>query len=189
MSGIFRSRIRVEKICKHCRTKFTVANYRKDIATYCSRKCMALDSRLQLISDCAECGNTFTHIASRANKAKYCSPTCYHKAMSRKGTMEYSCHHCGVKFLSAPSRKRKYCSKTCVNKASKENFNPVFTTVRKAMARRNLLVKCEKCGFDAQPKILGVHHKDGNRKNNAMENLAVLCPNCHSLEHLQHIPH
>ena len=106
MSGILRSRVRVDKVCKHCQIVFSVANYRKDTAIYCSRKCMALDSRLQLISDCVECGT-----------------------------------------------------------------------------------KCEKCGFDAYPQILGVHHKDHNKNNNSIDNLAVLCPNCHSMEHMKHVAH
>lgn len=44
--------------------------------------------------------------------------------------------------------------------------------------------KCENCGnsewFD-QPIKLEVHHIDGNRTNNNLENLQLLCPNCHSL--------
>lgn len=28
---------------------------------------------------------------------------------------------------------------------------------------------------------LEVHHKDGNKRNNKLENLEILCPNCHSL--------
>jgi len=189
MSGIIRSRVRVNKTCKYCQSIFTVANYRKDSATYCNRKCMALDSRLQLISTCNECNTQFEHLASRANIAKYCSPICYHKAMSRKGTKEYSCFHCQVKFLSSPSKNRKYCSKTCVNKSAKENFKPKYSTVRKAMLSRNMLKKCANCGFDTYPKILGVHHKDRNRDNNSLENLIVLCPNCHSIEHMKHVCH
>lgn len=189
MSGTTRSRVRYEKTCKHCSTIFTVPEYRKDTAIYCSRKCLALDARVQLTSECAECGSQFTHIASRANKAKYCSPTCYHKAMSKKGTVEYECAHCHKKFLSSPSHKRKYCSKACVNKSTKETFKPKFTTVRKAMLTRGLLNQCERCGFDQFPQILGVHHKDRNRDNNDMSNLEVLCPNCHSIEHMKHTPH
>jgi predicted HNH restriction endonuclease len=30
-----------------------------------------------------------------------------------------------------------------------------------------------------------IHHKDRDRDNNAMENLAVLCPNCHAIEHMK----
>lgn len=43
--------------------------------------------------------------------------------------------------------------------------------------------KCEKCGIeDWQGELLTFHleHKDGNRKNNQLNNLEILCPNCHS---------
>lgn len=189
MSGMKRSRDRVIKKCKHCNTEFSVANYRKETAIFCNRSCMALNSRQQITANCAECGVEFNHISSRANKAKYCNPDCYHKAMSKKGKTQYSCVHCGIGFLGALSQKRKFCSKSCVNKAFKEIWKPDFSTVRKSMLLRGMLLKCVRCGFDAEPKILGVHHKDRNRKNNTLENLEVLCPNCHSLEHAKHTPH
>ena len=31
-----------------------------------------------------------------------------------------------------------------------------------------------------QPINLEIHHKDGDRTNNSLENLQLLCPNCHS---------
>ena len=43
--------------------------------------------------------------------------------------------------------------------------------------------KCENFGLEewlGQPINLEVHHIDGNRKNNELNNLQLLCPNCHS---------
>jgi hypothetical protein len=43
--------------------------------------------------------------------------------------------------------------------------------------------KCEKCFISVWydlPIMLEVHHIDGNRFNNSIENLQLLCPNCHS---------
>ena len=43
--------------------------------------------------------------------------------------------------------------------------------------------KCEKCGLELwlDSKIpLEVHHLDGNHLNNELENLQLLCPNCHA---------
>lgn len=43
--------------------------------------------------------------------------------------------------------------------------------------------KCENCGLEewlGQPINLEVHHIDSNRSNNSLENLQLLCPNCHS---------
>ena len=42
---------------------------------------------------------------------------------------------------------------------------------------------CEKCGLTQWldlPINLEVHHRDGDRTNNSLENLMLLCPNCHS---------
>ncbi|MFP5109624.1 HNH endonuclease signature motif containing protein [Neobacillus sp. C211] len=38
---------------------------------------------------------------------------------------------------------------------------------------------CEKCGNAFDPKMLEVHHRDKNRKNNEPDNLEVLCKTCH----------
>lgn len=39
--------------------------------------------------------------------------------------------------------------------------------------------KCVRCGIHARGSEIGVHHFDGNRENNEMWNLMVLCRRCH----------
>lgn len=60
----------------------------------------------------------------------------------------------------------------------------------KPFIRRYLLeknnYKCEKCGQGEKNLYSGlipleIHHIDGNYKHNTLDNLQVLCPNCHSL--------
>ena len=45
---------------------------------------------------------------------------------------------------------------------------------------------CEECGWAKRSKSgrlpLELHHIDGNSHNNRLENLQILCPNCHSLQ-------
>jgi hypothetical protein len=43
--------------------------------------------------------------------------------------------------------------------------------------------KCESCGiteWNGQPAPIELDHIDGNRYNNTLQNLRVLCPNCHA---------
>lgn len=43
--------------------------------------------------------------------------------------------------------------------------------------------KCERCGlseWNGLPIPLELHHKDGNRINHKLENLEILCLNCHA---------
>ena len=43
--------------------------------------------------------------------------------------------------------------------------------------------KCEICGLTewmGKHIVFQIHHKDGNNQNNSLDNLMILCPNCHS---------
>jgi len=59
----------------------------------------------------------------------------------------------------------------------------------RSLKRRYLLqkasYKCTRCCFDERrpcgSTILEIDHIDGNHQNNVIENLQVLCPNCHAL--------
>lgn len=46
---------------------------------------------------------------------------------------------------------------------------------------------CVVCGFGVQ-SVLEVAHLNQNRKDNAIENLAVMCPNCHKMHDIGLIP-
>jgi len=46
----------------------------------------------------------------------------------------------------------------------------------------DLGTKCSSCGTTENVEI---HHKDGNRKNNAIENLVLLCHRCHMQKHFK----
>jgi hypothetical protein len=44
-------------------------------------------------------------------------------------------------------------------------------------------IGCTNCGFNKWPQILQFHHIDRDRKNDSLENLTILCPNCHRAIH------
>lgn len=177
--------------CKECGTSVLIPDYRKSTFKFCSRSCgfhwKAKHDRV--LKTCLICEKPFTVIRVRAKIAKYCSPKCYHKAMKGRGSVTIACRHCNTKFQASPSTNRIYCSRSCINKENQKVWKPKYTTVRKTMRSRGLLIQCTRCGYSEVPQILGVHHKDRNKHNNALRNLEVLCPNCHSLEHLKHTTH
>lgn len=179
------------KQCLNCKKEQYIPKYRLATNKFCSRLCAyQWKSKNETVElSCQICSKKFSVVSNREKTAKYCSNSCRYKAMQGKGLTEYKCHHCEKTFFDSASTNRKYCSKVCVNKKLKQEFKPTFATVRKMMIARNLINKCERCGFDKYKQILGVHHKDRNRNNNDFSNLEVLCPNCHSIEHMKHTPH
>lgn len=66
-----------------------------------------------------------------------------------------------------------------------ENSEDIQTNkVRKKILEEGLKPhRCECCGLEewmGQPIPLELHHKDGNRHHNELENYELLCPNCHA---------
>lgn len=62
-----------------------------------------------------------------------------------------------------------------------------FSGSKKESIKKNLISlrehKCECCGLEqwqGKPIPLELHHIDGDRYNNELDNLQLLCPNCHS---------
>ena len=66
--------------CKFCNKEFSVYNYRKDIAEFCSRKCHYDYKNIKYI--CKECKKTFYIVRNRKN-VKFCSRKC--KDKNQKG--------------------------------------------------------------------------------------------------------
>ena len=174
--------------CLQCGKLIYVKPHAIGRTKFCSQKCKGLFERTEITANCAICGNLFKHIVSRAKSAKYCSRICYYKSMKNKGTIEIECQQCNSKFLTSPSKakKRKFCSQECSQNNKLKEWNENVYHVRKYMKIRGMIKKCNRCGYDKEEKILGIHHKDRNTKNNTLKNLEVLCPNCHSIEHMKH---
>lgn len=68
-----------------------------------------------------------------------------------------------------------------------ENNKPIASFKLKEKLIRDGLkeCKCEICGISTWQEVklpLELHHKNGNHMDNTLENLQILCPNCHSIQ-------
>ena len=59
-----------------------------------------------------------------------------------------------------------------------------MTKFKSRLIKANLIeYKCSCCGiteWNGKPLTLQLHHINGNNRDNRLENLTFLCPNCHS---------
>jgi 5-methylcytosine-specific restriction endonuclease McrA len=78
--------------------------------------------------------------------------------------------------------------KTVQEKNLARSWSRPYEEMSHESLRRRLLVErnytCEECGvgntYNGKPLSLELDHIDGNNTNKKIENLRILCPNCHS---------
>ena len=148
--------------------------------------------------NCKICGNSFyakpRHI--KLGWGKYCSDKCKFVGQ-RKGTI-VNCSNCRKKLYRTPNDFSKsksglfFCNHSChaswTNKTlriGRNHPNWIYGVYayRKLLLKSVKKLKCEICNFSDE-RILVVHHKDGNRNNNEISNLTLLCRNCHYIKHM-----
>lgn len=122
-------------------------------------------------------------IQNNGGKA-FCGPQCF-GIFCRK---EKSCIVCGTPILAG--KNRQSCSRACANKyraGIKYKIGSPRDKVKDPRALKLRLLDqrgptCGRCGY-SKVEILQVHHRDRNRNHNELENLELICPNCHYEEH------
>ncbi len=115
----------------------------------------------------------------------FCNQVCYGISQRK----EVSCSTCGKLILAGLNKKT--CSRGCANKhraGIKYKIGSPRDKVKSQQALKIRLLehrggKCERCDY-SKYQILEVHHENRDRKDNGLENLALICPNCHAEEHL-----
>ena len=152
---------------------------------------------------CKQCQKPLSYMdAVRKNKKIFCSCSCaatYNNLRKeRKYGLSKQCLYCG-KGIDRTNRHHraynKYCNHICSHNHRiqrtldawlKDNSQPIFKKALKRYLLDKVDNKCEQCSWSKKNPTTGnsaleLHHKDGNPKNNCVNNLEILCPNCHSL--------
>lgn len=114
----------------------------------------------------------------------YCNLSCYGIACRK----EKPCIICGKMILARFNKKT--CSRVCANKnrvGIKYHGKGLKDKVKAYKSLKIRLLKlrgnnCQRCGYNKY-EILHVHHKNRDRSNNDLNNLELICPNCHAEEH------
>lgn len=110
--------------------------------------------------------------------------------------MTVPCAHCGQKIYRPKGQARKsitnllFCNRSCrasyFNRERAGDKHPNWqggrNTYRRILTRSGAAPVCRRCGL-TDARVLAVHHLDGDRGNNTVENLVWLCHNCHYLIH------
>jgi hypothetical protein len=155
-------RTALKAICLYCKNEFL---RRKDAPDgkwkYCSHKCSSTASRKRVKLVCTTCSKEFEKKVSGLVGSKsglyFCCRKCKDFAQSFRGN----------------------CTEIRPNHYREGDGSGYYREWMKDEISKG----CEVCSEKMYFKI-AVHHKDGDRSNNSLENLAVLCFNCHATRHL-----
>ena len=129
---------------------------------------------------CRSCANSRTFTAEAKEKKRNKTIAFWskfdeagRKEFQQEKMLKYD-HVAQQKKVQEANRKREW---------SKPYEEMSHTSVRKRLLHERNYT-CEECGigneYNGKPLSLELDHKDGNSKNNNIENLRILCPNCHS---------
>lgn len=136
---------------------------------------------------CSICGKSIYRRPCELEKTGgrgYCSSACY--GISCRN--EKPCVVCGAMILA--HFHKKTCGRSCANKRRAGIRYKMGSPHDKVKSQHSLKLRllkergpqCERCGYN-KFEILQTHHKDRNTNNNDLNNLELICPNCHFEEH------
>lgn len=130
----------------------------------------------------------------KITKPRYICPEC--KRVNRNRTRRVNCDFCGKEFIlkrySFENNEFHFCCRKCKDFAQRLSSGEKFNSMRPYHYGNEKFIKyrkyafdvyphkCAICGWNEDENILQVHHIDFNRGNNNIDNLIILCPNCHA---------
>ena len=143
----------------------------------------------RITNKCENCGDEYERLITQTGK--FCSQSCSATFNNKLRTSTKTCLICDN---ILKDKRSVFCSTTC---QQKNNKNIIFEKIEKGdMSLNNRQYKkyliethgdkCMDCGWCEKNIVtnkvpIELEHIDGNSENNSLDNLKLLCPNCHSL--------
>lgn len=162
--------------CRQCESGFDVRP--SSLKTYCSTVCSRLASRNRRTVECAVCGTAFEETVSRLadGRGVYCSVGCRREGVKTRPSL--ICQRCGRSFTVDPVRlgSAKFCSHECYRPngreghTNKQGYKKVWDGDRLVLEHRLVMGNHLNRSLCAHEQV---HHKNGDRSDNRLENLEV----------------
>lgn len=178
--------------CRYCGKEFTYKfdsyNSRK---FFCSKACAVAGTVIKKRLKCVDCGVEFDFIG-RTTKLR-CDACA--KARKSKQVMESRARYNPSVQIGVGSGGAQAALYTGIpkevrdkkNKRRRELYVKNKELNGKEWNYRKLVItgedKCEICGYSDRQDALIVHHLNMDRSDNSVENLAIICANCHQCVH------
>lgn len=148
-----------------------------------------IDAYLLSPKKCKQCKKILPY---DSRQKTFCNRSCaatHNNAKRGSKLVSWTCSNCGTSHTNVKWKIGKFCNNKCqreyeaAKRISEWQEGKGFS---KGPVKRYLSEKkkgCWKCGitqWNGEKITLELEHIDGNSTNNKEENLALLCPNCHS---------
>ena len=197
------------KTCVQCGETFTTDEKKQ---RFCSRKCVSTMRRKRIVVRCETCGKVFISPQTGRTKRngstkpngprRFCSNACRYKAMECQ--TERTCEICGNVFSVNPVEVKrgggKYCSRACFFESRRRlakhparrtnnGYVVVYAPEHPRAGKDGYILEHILVWENANgpvPDGFEIHHVDGNKTNNALENLTILPKAEHSSLHVTH---
>jgi len=202
--SMLKSRAIVPLECYHCKCSFYKKKHEVQTVLsgkltnrahkFCSVACFALHRQSQEQIKCTNCSVTFFKRTSLIKKSKnhFCCQSCNAKYQNRNKVKQVKTERI-CKFCNNNIQKQRgvYCSRNCYKEHMKtkrierleDNEIKTNFTLKRALKHLGFNV-CKVCGlseeWEGKKLVLQLDHIDGNPNNNSIDNVRLLCPNCHS---------
>ena len=172
------------KVCALCGKQFRT---QKADTKYCSLSCGVQDttSKIQKQLVCVDCGTHFT-FRGRTTKKRCQLCTKHYNVVKTMRSRKKKHPEVQIGIGSGRSQntntlrdQEKLLKRRLKYLSNKQNLK--ITKYRSKVITGNDF--CCLCGFSKYQEALVVHHKDMDRTNNNVQNLSILCSNCHMHVH------
>jgi hypothetical protein len=139
-------------------------------------------------SICKHCNRTLEY---NSRHKKFCNSSCsatFNNLKRIQKPIKWTCLNCDTAYTD---KNRKYCNIHCQHEhAYKQKINnwlshnvPIGKGQIKKYLKETVGYQCSVCNlseWNNKPIVLELEHKDGNSENNLLDNVCLICPNCHS---------